>query len=133
MGTKKTSKKVINIRKDFDDIFVSLFDIEIERAVKKYIDAFEDDSTIRKYHNNFMEKAKNEETKYKDYSKFKVLVTSLKNVEKVSESFQEKAPIVAPKIIQEVKPVLEIEDDDFFGASNRIEVLRIFEQDGDKN
>ena len=57
MGTKKTSKKVINIRKDFDDIFVSLFDIEIERAVKKYIDAFEDDSTIRKYHNNFMENA----------------------------------------------------------------------------
>ena len=133
MGTKKTSKKVINIRKDFDDIFVSLFDIEIERAVKKYIDAFEDDSTIRKYHNNFMEKAKNEETKYKDYSKFKVLVTSLKNVEKVSESFQEKAPIVAPKIIQEVKPVLEIEDEDFFAVPSRIEALRIFEQDEDEN
>ena len=133
MGTKKTSKKVINIRKDFDDIFVSLFDIEIERAVKKYIDSFEDETSIKKYHSKFMEKAKNEETKYKDYSKFKVLVTSLKNVEKVSESFQEKAPIVAPKIFQEVKPVLEIEDEDFFGASNRIEALRIFEQDGDKN
>lgn len=133
MGTKKTSKKVINIRKDFDDIFVSLFDIEIERAVKKYIDAFEDDSTIRKYHNNFMEKAKNEETKYKDYSKFKALVNSLKNIEKVSESVSEKVPIVAPKIIQEVKPVLEIEDEDFFAVPSRIEVLRIFEQDEDEN
>ena len=133
MKTKKTSKKVLGIRKDFDDVFLSLYDIEIERAVKKYIDSFEDETLIKKYHEKFMEKAKNEETKYKDYSKFKVLVNSLKNVEKVSESFQEKAPIVAPKIIQEVKPVLEIEDDDFFGASNRIEVLRIFEQDGDKN
>ena len=133
MGTKKTSKKVIHIRKDFDDIFVSLFDIEIERAVKKYIDAFEDDSTIRKYHNNFMEKAKNEETKYKDYSKFKVLVNSLKNIEKVSEPVQEKLPVIEPKIIQEVKPVLEIEDEDFFAVPSRIEALRIFEQDGDKN
>lgn len=133
MGTKKTSKKVINIRKDFDDIFVSLFDIEIERAVKKYIDAFEDDSTIRKYHNNFMEKAKNEETKYKDYSKFKVLVNSLKNIEKVSEPVQEKLPVIEPKIIQEVKPVLEIEDEDFFAVPSRIEALRIFEQDEDEN
>lgn len=133
MGTKKTSKKVINIRKDFDDIFVSLFDIEIERAVKKYIDAFEDDSTIRKYHNNFMEKAKNEETKYKDYSKFKALVNSLKNIEKVSEPVQEKLPVIEPKIIQEVKPVLEIEDEDFFAVPSRIEALRIFEQDEDEN
>ena len=133
MGTKKTSKKVINIRKDFDDIFVSLFDIEIERAVKKYIDAFEDDSTIRKYHNNFMEKAKNEETKYKDYSKFKVLVNSLKNIEKVSEPVSEKLPVIEPKIIQEVKPVLEIEDEDFFAVPSRIEALRIFEQDEDEN
>ena len=133
MGTKKTSKKVINIRKDFDDIFVSLFDIEIERAVKKYIDAFEDDSTIRKYHNNFMEKAKNEETKYKDYSKFKVLVNSLKNIEKVSEPVQKKLPVMEPKIIQEVKPVLEIEDEDFFAVPSRREALRIFEQDEDEN
>ncbi len=132
MGTKKTSKKVINIRKDFDDIFVSLFDIEIERAVKKYIDAFEDDSTIRKYHNNFMEKAKNEETKYKDYSKFKALVTALKNIEKASESVSEKAPIVTAKIIQEMKPVLEV-DDDFFAVPSRVEALMIFEQNEDKN
>ena len=40
MGTKKTSKKVLGIRKDFDDVFLSLYDIEIERAVKKYIDSF---------------------------------------------------------------------------------------------
>lgn len=133
MKTKKTSKKVINIRKDFDDIFISLFDIEIEKSVRKYIDLFEDETSIKKYHNKFMEKAKNEETKYKDYSKFKALVNSLKNIEKSAETVSEKAPIVAPKIFQEVKPVLEIEDEDFFGASNRIEALRIFEQDGDKN
>jgi hypothetical protein len=128
MKSKKTSKKVLNIRKDFDDIFISLLDIEIEKSVRKYIDAFEDETSIKKYHNKFMEKAKNEETKYKDYSKFKVLVNSLKNIEKASESVSEKAPIVAPKIIQEVKPVLEIEDEDFFGAPSRIEALRIFEQ-----
>ena len=132
MKTKKTSKKVINIRKDFDDIFISLFDIEIEKSVRKYIDLFEDETSIKKYHNKFMEKAKNEETKYKDYSKFKVLVNSLKNIEKASESVSEKAPIVAPKIIQEVKPVLEV-DDDFFAVPSRIEALRIFEQNEDKN
>lgn len=132
MKTKKTSKKVINIRKDFDDIFISLFDIEIEKSVRKYIDLFEDETSIKKYHNKFMEKAKNEETKYQDYSKFKVLVNSLKNIEKASESVSEKAPIVAPKIIQEVKPVLEV-DDDFFAVPSRIEALRIFEQNEDKN
>lgn len=132
MKSKKTSKKVLNIRKDFDDIFISLFDIEIEKSVRKYIDAFEDETSIKKYHNKFMEKAKNEETKYKDYSKFKVLVNSLKNIEKASESVSEKAPIVAPKIIQEVKPVLEV-DDDFFAVPSRIEALRIFEQNEDKN
>ena len=77
MGTKKTSKKVLNIRKDFDDIFISLLDIEIEKSVRKYIDAFEDETSIQKYHKKFMEKAKNEETKYNDYSKFKALVNSL--------------------------------------------------------
>ena len=90
MKTKKTSKKVLGIRKDFDDVFLSLYDIEIERAVKKYIDSFEDETSIKKYHSKFMEKAKNEETKYKDYSKFKVLVNSLKNIEKVSEPVSEK-------------------------------------------
>jgi LPS O-antigen subunit length determinant protein (WzzB/FepE family) len=125
MGTKKTSKKVLGIRKDFDDVFLSLYDIEIERAVKKYIDSFEDETSIQKYHKKFMEKAKNEETKYKDYSKFEVLVNSLKA--------PEKAPVVAPKIIQEVKPVSTLEDDDFFRASNRIEALMIFEQNEDKN
>lgn len=96
--------------------FISLFDIEIEKSVRKYIDSFEDETSIKKYHNKFMEKAKNEETKYKDYSKFKALVTALKNIEKASESISEKAPIVAAKIIQEVKPVLEVEDDDFFAV-----------------
>ena len=133
MGTKKTSKKVLGIRKDFDDVFLSLYDIEIERAVKKYIDSFEDETSIKKYHSKFMEKAKNEETKYKDYSKFKVLVNSLKNIEKVSEPVQEKLPVIEPKIIQEVKPVLEIEDEDFFAVPSRIEALRIFEQDEDEN
>ena len=133
MGTKKTSKKVLGIRKDFDDVFLSLYDIEIEKSVRKYIDAFEDDSTIKKYHNKFMEKTKNEETKYKDYSKFKTLVNSLKNIEKASESISEKAPIVAQKIIQEVKPVLEVEDDDFFAVPSRVEALMIFEQNEDKN
>ena len=133
MGTKKTSKKVLGIRKDFDDVFLSLYDIEIERAVKKYIDSFEDETLIKKYHEKFMEKAKNEETKYKDYSKFKVLVDSLKNIEKVSEPVQEKLPVIEPKIIQEVKPVLEIEDEDFFAVPSRIEALRIFEQDEDEN
>ena len=132
MGTKKTSKKVLGIRKDFDDVFLSLYDIEIERAVKKYIDSFEDETSIQKYHKKFMEKAKNEETKYKDYSKFKALVNSLKNIEKSAETVSEKAPIVAPKIIQEVKPVLEV-DDDFFAVPSRIEALRIFEQNEDKN
>ena len=133
MKTKKTSKKVLGIRKDFDDVFLSLYDIEIERAVKKYIDSFEDETLIKKYHEKFMEKAKNEETKYKDYSKFKVLVNSLKNIEKVSEPVQEKLPVIEPKIIQEVKPVLEIEDEDFFAVPSRIEALRIFEQDEDEN
>lgn len=133
MKTKKTSKKVINIRKDFDDIFISLFDIEIEKSVRKYIDSFEDETLIKKYHEKFMEKAKNEETKYKDYSKFKALVTALKNIEKASESISEKAPIVAAKIIQEVKPVLEVEDDDFFAVPSRVEALMIFEQNEDKD
>jgi len=133
MKSKKTSKKVLNIRKDFDDIFISLLDIEIEKSVRKYIDAFEDETSIKKYHNKFMEKAKNEETKYKDYSKFKALVTALKNIEKASESASEKAPIVAAKIIQEVKPVLEVEDDDFFAVPSRVEALMIFEQNEDKN
>ena len=133
MKTKKTSKKVLNIRKDFDDIFISLLDIEIEKSVRKYIDAFEDETSIQKYHKKFMEKAKDEETKYKDYSKFKVLVNSLKNIVKVSEPVQEKLPVIEPKIIQEVKPVLEIEDEDFFAVPSRIEALRIFEQDEDEN
>ena len=133
MGTKKTSKKVLGIRKDFDDVFLSLYDIEIERAVKKYIDSFEDETLIKKYHEKFMEKAKNEETKYKDYSKFKALVTALKNIEKASKPVQEKLPVIEPKIIQEVKPVLEIEDEDFFAVPSRIEALRIFEQDEDEN
>jgi hypothetical protein len=145
MGTKKTSKKVLGIRKDFDDVFLSLYDIEIERAVKKYIDSFEDETLIKKYHEKFMEKAKNEETKYKDYSKFKVLVTALKNIEnasesvskkateKVAEPVQEKVPVIASKIIQEVKPVSTLEDDDFFAVPSRIEALRIFEQDEDEN
>ena len=143
MKTKKTSKKVLGIRKDFDDVFLSLYDIEIERAVKKYIDSFEDETLIKKYHEKFMEKAKNEETKYKDYSKFKALVNSLKNIEKVSEpvsekksepvqekaseTVQEKAPVIKPKIIQEVKPVLEIEDD-FFTLPNRSNASKIFDE-----
>lgn len=144
MKTKKTSKKVLNIRKDFDDIFISLLDIEIEKSVRKYIDAFEDETSIQKYHKKFMEKAKNEETKYNDYSKFKALVNSLKNIEKVSEpvsekksepvqekaseTVQEKAPVIKPKIIQEVKPVLEIEDDDFFTLPNRSNASKIFDE-----
>jgi hypothetical protein len=92
-----------------------------------------------------MEKAKNEETKYKDYSKFEVLVNSLKNIEnasesvskkateKVAEPVQEKVPVIASKIIQEVKPVSTLEDDDFFAVPSRIEALRIFEQDEDEN
>ena len=91
-----------------------------------------------------MEKAKNEETKYNDYSKFKALVNSLKNIEKVSEpvsekksepvqekaseTVQEKAPVIKPKIIQEVKPVLEIEDDDFFTLPNRSNASKIFDE-----
>lgn len=138
MGTKKTSKKVLGIRKDFDDVFLSLYDIEIERAVKKYIDSFEDETLIKKYHEKFMEKAKNEETKYKDYSKFEVLVNSLKNVEKVSESVskkaqekvaepvQEKAPVVEAKMIQEVKPISKTEDDKFFALPNTENVTKIF-------
>ncbi len=144
MKTRKTSKKVLNIRKDFDDIFISLLDIEIEKSVRKYIDAFEDETSIQKYHKKFMEKAKNEETKYNDYSKFKALVNSLKNIEKVSEpvsekksepvqekaseTVQEKAPVIKPKIIQEVKPVLEIEDDDFFTLPNRSNASKIFDE-----
>ena len=144
MKTKKTSKKVLNIRKDFDDIFISLLDIEIEKSVRKYIDAFEDETSIQKYHKKFMEKAKNEETKYNNYSKFKALVNSLKNIEKVSEpvsekksepvqekaseTVQEKAPVIKPKIIQEVKPVLEIEDDDFFTLPNRSNASKIFDE-----
>lgn len=137
MKTRKTSKKVLNIRKDFDDIFISLLDIEIEKSVRKYIDAFEDETSIQKYHKKFMEKAKNEETKYKDYSKFKVLVNSLKNIEKVSEPVQEKksepvqekAPVVEAKMIQEVKPVSKIEeDDDFFAVPNRTNAPKLFDE-----
>ena len=139
MKTKKTSKKVLNIRKDFDDIFISLLDIEIEKSVRKYIDAFEDETSIQKYHKKFMEKAKNEETKYKDYSKFKVLVNSLKNIEKVSESVsekapekksepvQEKAPVVEAKMIQEVKPISKTEVDAFFELEDRENVSKIFD------
>lgn len=138
MGTKKTSKKVLGIRKDFDDVFLSLYDIEIERAVKKYIDSFEDEILIKKYHEKFMEKAKNEETKYKDYSKFKVLVNSLKNIEKASESVSEKAPekvaepvqekepVVEAKMIQEDKPISKTEDDKFFALPNTENVTKIF-------
>ena len=139
MGTKKTSKKVLGIRKDFDDVFLSLYDIEIERAVKKYIDSFEDETLIKKYHEKFMEKAKNEETKYKDYSKFKVLVNSLKNIEKVKESVsekapekvaepvQEKAPVIEPKRIQEDKPISKSEVDAFFELEDRENVSKIFD------
>ena len=138
MKTKKTSKKVLGIRKDFDDVFLSLYDIEIERAVKKYIDSFEDETLIQKYHEKFMEKAKNEETKYKDYSKFKVLVNSLKNIEivkesvskkapeKVAEPVQEKEPVIEPKRIQEDKPISKTEDDKFFALPNTENVTKIF-------
>jgi hypothetical protein len=139
MKTKKTSKKVLGIRKDFDDVFLSLYDIEIERAVKKYIDSFEDETSIQKYHKKFMEKAKNEETKYKDYSKFKVLVNSLKNIEKAPESVSEKAPekksepvqekepVVEAKMIQEVKPISKTEVDAFFELEDRENVSKIFD------